>query len=51
MTVPSHEEVKSVLADRDAMRKQAESTQSEYDRLSEEFQKLQVETISHCIFL
>ena len=35
-------EVKKVLLDRDTMRKQAESLKDEYDRLSEEYQKLQV---------
>ncbi|XP_019855950.1 PREDICTED: B-cell receptor-associated protein 31-like [Amphimedon queenslandica] len=36
-------EVKKVLADRDAMRKQAESLHAEYDRLSGEYQKIQKE--------
>ena len=35
-------EVKKVLADRDAMREQAESVSKEYDRLSSDYQKLQV---------
>ena len=42
-----------MLVDRDAMRKQAESVKDEYDRLSEEYQKLQVSTLScrliHCL--
>lgn len=35
-------EVKNLLGDRDAMRKQAEGVKTEYDRLAEEYQKLQV---------
>ena len=46
-----HSDLKKARSDLEAMKKQAESTNREYDRLAEENQKLQVSRLSMCMYI